>query len=413
MPKFRSAIADGIYKQLTATHSLSTQQIGSELKELVLHVSEGCNLACSYCFADRGRYGKSDSRWMTAELARESTSAMLSRYERINSIKFFGGEPLLNIEAIEAVCSLFRERAARPPRYRMVTNMTVYNERVRHLLNDNNISVTASIDGPEVVHDHFRKFENGAGSFSKVDTNIRRMTADTGQPTTLEVVYGPHHLAQGLSMIDVHKFLETEYGNKNIIIHAMKLDVSTVLSIADDLRHEYLESIYDISVDYGRFYVSNCINNKTFHWLARPLGQILTQTQSDTHCGLGVGTLTVSASGSLLPCYTLSSRPEYEMCSDVTRTTEEDNIRIATIQSSFVSSRKSTNPACTECSIMPTCKTCPGANLSGNGSLERPSQEICDYVAGTTEGIMLGLNDKGSESGHFRDIIKELEAIAV
>ncbi len=413
MPRFRSLLAGSIYQHLTANHTLSTQQVGSQLKELVLHVSEGCNLSCSYCFADRGRYGSSDNRWMSADLARASVTAMLSRYERIDSIKFFGGEPLLNIEAIEAACALFRERSLKPPRYRLVTNMTVYNERVRQLLLDNKISITASIDGPKETHDYYRKFENGSGSFAKVDSNIKKMTAETGQPTTLEVVYGPHHLAQGLSMIDVHKFLEAEYGNKNIIIHAMKLDVSTVLSISDELRREYLESIYSISVDYGRFYVANCVRNKTFNWLARPLGQILSQSQLDAHCGLGIGTLTVSASGSLLPCYTLSSRPEFEMCSDVTRVTEEDSHKIAEIQNSFISNRKTTNPACADCSILLTCKTCPGANLTGSGNLENPSEEICNYVTGITEGIMLGLNDQGSNNVQFSDSITQLEAVAM
>ncbi len=349
---------------------------------------------------------------MTAETARSSVVAMLSRYDRVRSIKFFGGEPLLNIEAIEAVCALFRERAD-TPQYRMVTNMTVYNERVRQLLSTNEFSVTASIDGPELVHNHFRKFENGSGSFSKVDANIKKMTADTLQPTTLEVVYGPQHLAQGLSMIDVHKFLEAEYGRKNIIIHAMKLDVSTVLSISDETRRSYLDSIYGISVDYGRFYVLNCVENNTYNWLIRPLGQILSQAQTDSHCGLGVSTLTISASGSLLPCYTLSSRPEFEMCSDIAQATTEDDIRISQVQSTFIASRKSLNPACTDCSILATCKTCPGANLSGNGHLEQPSTEICEYVTGTTEGLMLGLNELASVHGRLDSALHKLETVSV
>lgn len=181
-----------------------------------MHVAEGCNLGCTYCFADAGQYGRPTTSWMSVTDARRFAAAAATDHTHIGIIKFFGGEPFMNLDAIEAAIEVFDAAASAGeldtrPEYGCVTNMTIATARVLALIKNHDFYVTGSIDGPEDVHDAFRVYGDGRGSWKVVDRNIRRMQAETGNPRSLEAVFGPEHLRRGYTLIDIHQYLIDSY----------------------------------------------------------------------------------------------------------------------------------------------------------------------------------------------------------
>lgn len=412
MPHFKNPGAAQLYQALTARAVLRPQvDDDATLNELVLHVAEGCNLGCSYCFADAGQYGRPVAKWMRPEDVRRYVDGVLIRKQRIGKIKFFGGEPLMNLPAIEAGIEAFNNavldgRLEARPRYGAVTNMTIATKKVVNLVRNHTFWLTGSIDGPEDVHDHFRTYSNGRGSWKVVDKNIRRLRAETGQPGSLEAVFGPEHVRRGYSLVDIHQFLET-YDPDHVIIHVMAQEPA----VADAPGWpEFHEAIEDLSREYGRFLVENMITSRSCLQPVRDmLKGMATSGRADAHCTLGMSTQTVTADGVLYPCYTLIGRDEWVMQQDVTQQVPDETGYRRT-QLKLIDNRKSRNPVCAECDIVTVCQACPGMWLHVNGDLAAPEHSHCSNQIGLIEGVMTALIEAGNRSDAWQMISGALTA---
>lgn len=75
-------------------------------ERLVMVVSQDCNLACKYCYAQQGTYGEECEKVMSLDTLKNAVKYTLRKYPKgINKIQFFGGEPLINIDLIEEGCA--------------------------------------------------------------------------------------------------------------------------------------------------------------------------------------------------------------------------------------------------------------------------------------------------------------------
>ncbi|MDR1643962.1 MAG: 4Fe-4S cluster-binding domain-containing protein, partial [Clostridiales bacterium] len=79
--------------------SPARQRTVGEYLGLTLNVSNMCNMACRYCYAEGGTY-HSPKRLMSKETARLAVDFFMRQRGKITDIKFFGGEPLLNVPVI-------------------------------------------------------------------------------------------------------------------------------------------------------------------------------------------------------------------------------------------------------------------------------------------------------------------------
>lgn len=81
-----------------------------------------------------------------------------------------GGEPTLaGLEFFVGVTNIQKFYAKGRPYYNSLqTNGTLINEEWTHFLKKENFMVGISLDGPEDIHDHYRKDHNGNGTFRKV-----------------------------------------------------------------------------------------------------------------------------------------------------------------------------------------------------------------------------------------------------
>jgi len=268
--KFRTDVARGLYHSLTSHIKLEVQSASDSLRELVLHISEGCNMRCAYCFADKGHYGRTIARFMSPQTATQCIDHIVDTYRRIEKVKIIGGEPLLNCNTLQSALDALRQvvsdgRLESMPKIILNTNLTVGVNRLSSLLRDYPMAITVSLDGPEYIHDEFRRFSNGKGSFQIVDSNIRSLLSTTGQRILLEVVYHPNHLEYGFAMPDVHSFLEERYGSVDVFLHPVSGGKASFKGAdhqpTPDSWHRYTTQMFELSQSYGRFLVQDAINS--------------------------------------------------------------------------------------------------------------------------------------------------------
>ncbi|HWQ20881.1 MAG TPA: radical SAM protein [Methanotrichaceae archaeon] len=140
--------------------------------ELIL--TEGCNLACSYCFEkEMVGYEK-----MSQSVARASVDLLFdySLDEKELHITHFGGEPLLNFPMVQYVTEYAEEKAGllgKSLELSMTSNGILLDESIANYLADHKISVLLSIDGCESTHNRFRIDRQGRGTFDKVIKGLR------------------------------------------------------------------------------------------------------------------------------------------------------------------------------------------------------------------------------------------------
>ena len=136
--------------------------------KLELIHTEGCNLACTYCF-EREMLGY---RRMPLEIAKAGVDLLFdySGDRPDVSITHFGGEPTLNFSAIQAVTEYAEEKAGllgKSVHFDMTSNGTLMNEGMARYCADHKIMVLLSVDGLEATHDRFRVDKKGRGSFER------------------------------------------------------------------------------------------------------------------------------------------------------------------------------------------------------------------------------------------------------
>jgi uncharacterized protein len=150
------------------------------LRQLILSVTERCNLRCRYCFhtASRAGYRAHGVVDMTRETAVEATQFFLDRADPDHApvISFYGGEPLLVPEVLKSVIESVRCHPRNPEVMLAVdTNGTLMNESMMDLVLEENIFLQVSLDGPREIHDRWRRDREGRPTFAVIMENLDRL----------------------------------------------------------------------------------------------------------------------------------------------------------------------------------------------------------------------------------------------
>ncbi|MFM0336861.1 radical SAM protein [Paraburkholderia fungorum] len=150
---------------------------------LSLNVAQACNLACTYCYADKGKFG-TVARLMDDETAFRGIDQLIAGAAgRHVTVGFIGGEPFLNRRLVHA-CVAHARNAARDKgiaaRFAVTTNATLLHAEDISLLRENAFAVTVSIDGGPNQNRH-RPAARGAQSTEAVLAGIAPLLGDPGR----------------------------------------------------------------------------------------------------------------------------------------------------------------------------------------------------------------------------------------
>lgn len=163
-------------------------------KHLRLALEDACNMSCSYCYE-----GSRTRHAMSVDVADRAVAAWRDLLQpgdaARSSIRFFGGEPLLNWGVMKHVLETAAIGLSPEPRWIVNTNGTLLTkEQVdAFAAKGGSLSVALSLDGVGPEHDRLRVFKSGRGTFEQVDRAANALAA-ARIPISLSAVVGEHNL---------------------------------------------------------------------------------------------------------------------------------------------------------------------------------------------------------------------------
>ncbi len=147
---------------------------------LVKPASADCNLKCDYCFYyDRCRLYPDDNRHRMSEATLERMiRTYLATEQGCYSFGWQGGEPTLMGVAFFRRVTELQKQYGRPGAIianGLQTNATLITDDLAEHFAQYQYLLGVSLDGPEEIHDFYRRRTNGAGSFSDVISGIETL----------------------------------------------------------------------------------------------------------------------------------------------------------------------------------------------------------------------------------------------
>lgn len=158
---------------------------GPRFKAMCLNICHDCNMRCSYCFAESGRYGSEQRSSMSAETGKRAVDFLIEASgPRHNlDIDFFGGEPLMNWDVVKGLVTYCEEQGPahdKDIRLTITTNALLLNDAKIDYINEHFKNVVLSCDGTAENHDHMRRDAGGNKTYARIAANIRKFVALRG-----------------------------------------------------------------------------------------------------------------------------------------------------------------------------------------------------------------------------------------
>lgn len=290
--------------------SLATQN--SDIDSIVLQISYDCNLRCKYCYGDGGSYGVKRT-YMSEEIARKAIDFLIEKSgkNKVLSITFFGGEPLLNFSLIKKVVQYARckqEFCNKIFKFGVNTNgILLNNDEITNYLVENNIGVTVSIDGTKEYHDKYRVFEDGTGSYDYVIQGTKKFNSYSQDKVCVRMTITPDNI----EFIDIAKKIKQMGFGKIRPYFVSKTDYSDFGLSQRDIdvvKQEYEKAAQE--------YIS-CLHRKEYYTTL----SLFTSTLKQIHerkfhlfqCCAGRNKVSVTPEGKIYICHRLVENKECEI----------------------------------------------------------------------------------------------------
>lgn len=256
-----STIAFSAAKKLTQPQVFST---------LVKPVGSRCNLGCSYCYyLDKAALYGGHEPQMSEELLETYIRQYIQSVQApVVTFCWHGGEPLL------AGLDFFRRAMELQEQYRgdkeientLQTNGLLINADWCTFFRDHHFLVGLSLDGPQDIHDAFRRDQGGHPTYSRVIQAVQLM-ATTGVDFNILCTVNARSAGRG---IEVYRFLRTltpylqflpvlEYADAQgrIVPPGTEGATPTPYSITAAQWGEFICSVWDewVRTDVGRIFI--------------------------------------------------------------------------------------------------------------------------------------------------------------
>lgn len=338
------------------------------IKALCLNIAHACNMACTYCFAQKGDFGGAVSL-MSREVAAQAIDLLLAHSGEVHNLEvdFFGGEPLLNWEVVVDTIAYARQRAhltGQHFNFTLTTNGLLLDEAKMDYLVANQIGVILSLDGRPEVNDRHRVLRSGGGSYRELIPRYQQLVAKNPTSYYIRGTFTRHNLdfaEDARHIIDLgfdQLSLEPAVGPH--AAEAVSLaEMPMVLAEYDRLAallSEYRQQGREI-----HFFHFN-LNINRGPCLAKRL----------TGCGAGTEYLTVTPDGTIYPCHQLVENHDFIMGNVLSPDINQE------IRQRFAQSTLQHKPVCLQCWARYFCGGgCHANAYNANGDFLHPHEVSC------------------------------------
>lgn len=235
-----------------------------------------CNMRCAYCYyIDKQRLssggGSMMSDWLLEEFIRQYIEC-----QTMPQVLFtwHGGEPLLRgLGFYEKVMKIERKYASgRQIDNCLQTNGTLIDDDIARFLHDNGWLTGVSIDGPEYMHDAFRRDISGKGTFQKVMAGINILERHNAQWNAMAVISKVNVKSPGI-FYDFFKSIDCRYLQFTPLVDSTGLGKLTPWSITPEEWGRFLCELFDewVSSDVGEVFVQ-LFDAVLANWVGVPPG---------------------------------------------------------------------------------------------------------------------------------------------
>jgi len=184
-------------------------QLNHALGMLILEVTEQCNLRCKYCIYNPQYEGKRDhgSINMTSDIAFRAIDYLESHSndKDVVYMTFYGGEPLLRFPLIKSCVEYARNKFTNKElNFSLTTNGILLTQEIAEYFYEENFGIVVSLDGPEDIHDTWRKNSGGIGSFRQSIDGLKKLYGayrNDRSKLSLSMVYTPPYSIDKLNRI--------------------------------------------------------------------------------------------------------------------------------------------------------------------------------------------------------------------
>jgi uncharacterized protein len=390
-----------------------------EMTDLTLNVVNHCNLACVYCWNERGTYaGDTKSQLMTPEIARKGVDLLLAFSKGADSlvVDFYGGEPLLNLPVMKATVDycqkISQERNIRFS-FLLATNGLLLTPETAAWLHEAGVNVALSIDGNKTVQDAQRPFPGGKGSFDKVWSNLEALPDEIRKEYVARATITP----SGPGAFETYKML-CDLGFTRIeVFESEAACFGLPMQQADRfyLREEDRQRLMDQYCELLDYQVERVANGEVeyrdlfFTRVFKQMARLVRNGDFEGPCAAGLGQIAVDLEGFVYPCTAFIGHPEWRMG-------HVDDSVDKKVQKKLIDCDIMCSKDCGDCWARNLCLgsgSCFNLNHFNHGDIGKPVKEHCDLYRFKIELLIAALdalqlrNPERFEAlfapGHFED----------
>lgn len=358
-----------------------------KLSRITLQLTQECNFRCKYCIyseesnARQRNHSHQHMDWQTAKKAVDFLWRHSVDSNRIN-IGFYGGEPLLEITLIKKIVDyakvLFEGKKLT---FSMTTNGSLLTDEIIKYLEEQDVILMISLDGPKEINDLNRVFANGSGTYETVIGRIRnleKLAPEYAKKLSISMVMDPRNDFDCFNSICLDG-TELESLNFYPALVDKEFDSTSVL-LSDEYRLKYNYQRFLALLSFFNRFPRNEVSpilNRTITSIATDCEKIEENTgffpidAPSGPCIPGQLRLFVNVFGQLFPCERVSEKSD-PMC-------------IGTIEKGFDTSKalrllnvgELTKEACKECWCFRYCSLC--AKKADDGSNKLSAEKKMSY----------------------------------
>lgn len=348
----------------------------TRINAMYLVVVQQCNLACRYCVVENNVV---DLAKMRDRMSVDTASAAIDLFTKLLDgclapearVTFYGGEPLLNAQVIEATLPRIRNIQARglkrPVEAVMITNGTIYNEKIANLFKRYGSAICISLDGTAEQHDAARITLKGGPTHSKVVETIKRYQ-DKGIRLGISCTIGRHNYTV---LAEMARFFVHEIGVRDV-------EFQMPYQVPDE-RNAFYVSMSDATDQMLRAadLMMDELGVDEFTTLRR-LQSFISGHWRHRDCGAAGGQIVVSPTGKVGPCHSLVGSgkcfagdvndPAYDIFEDPVLAEWSSRIPV-------------NMPQCEGCPFIALCGGgCPYNALTAYGTIWEKDPQVCPYL---------------------------------
>lgn len=356
----------------------------------IFALTNRCNNACVYCQANGG----SSAHDMGLSTVRKTMERIAEAPTKNLSIEFQGGEPLLNLQAIQEIVRYAKVvLTQKKVEFSLVSNLMLIDPAMADFIAENKIAVSTSVDGPQWLHDMNRPAFDGHGSFAAMMRG-KALLEERG------VSVGAIETTTRASLPFAKDIVNTyvQLGFNSVFLRPL-----TRLGVAGQRWDEIGYTAEEFLTFYRegiRAVLEQNMNGQLF--AERHAAIFLTKMfggpspnymELRSPCGAGIGQLAITASGDVYTCdegrmLAEMGDPAFRL-GNVYQNGYNEWINSSVCHAVCSASLLETQPTCCDCVYQPYCGVCPVINYALDGELvsKQPHQFRCRIYQGMLDTL--------------------------